>query len=70
MRAKLDVEQYLRDLEHLVNIDSHTADPEGVEAVAGFFERAFAEAGWSVRRVDIGAGAGPCLEAKIGRAHV
>lgn len=66
MRAKLDVEQYLRDLEHLVNIDSHTADPEGVEAVAGFFERAFAEAGWSVRRVDIGAGAGPCLEATNG----
>ena len=67
MRAKLDVEQYLRDLEHLVNIDSHTADPEGVEAVAGFFERAFAEAGWSVKRVDIGTGAGPCLEATNGQ---
>ena len=60
--TKLDEERFLKDLEHLVNIDSHSVDVGGVNSVAAFFEGAFAEAGWSVKRVDIGPEAGYCLE--------
>ena len=39
MGITLNVEQYLKDLEYLVNIDSQSKDPEGVAKVAAFFEK-------------------------------
>ena len=48
MGITLNVEQYLKDLEYLVNIDSQSKDPEGVAKVAAFFEKAFGDIGWTV----------------------
>lgn len=44
----LDLEQYLNDLEYIVNIDSGSHDIEGNERVAAFFAKAFEEAGFDV----------------------
>ena len=68
MKYKLDEERFLKDLEHLVNIDSHSYDLEGVGRMAAFFEKAFTEAGWTVKRVDIGPEAGERLEITNGAA--
>ncbi|HRV99824.1 MAG TPA: M20/M25/M40 family metallo-hydrolase, partial [Aminobacteriaceae bacterium] len=62
MGITLNVEQYLKDLEYLVNIDSQSKDPEGVAKVAAFFEKAFGDIGWTVERVVFDPTAGPSLK--------
>lgn len=53
MNVSLNLEQYLKDLEYLVNIDSQSKDPEGVAKIGAFFEKAFAEIGWSVEKKEL-----------------
>ena len=61
MEISLHVDQFLKDLEYLVNIDSSSDDPEGVTQVAAFFEKAFRDMGWRVERTELDKSAGPCL---------
>ena len=57
---KETLEQYFRDLETLVNVDSGQDAPEGIRENAEFFERAFRAMGWHTEMVDVGK-TGPCL---------
>jgi glutamate carboxypeptidase len=50
MKISFNLDQFLKDLEYLVNIDSQSKDTEGVAEVASFFEKAFAGIGWKVER--------------------
>ena len=59
---KATYDLYLKDLEALVNIDSAQDAPEGIRAVASFFDRRFSALGWKTSMVDVGAVA-PCFVA-------
>ena len=48
MALKLNLDQYLRELEVLVNTDSGQGNPEGITAVGDFFADRFAAMGWIV----------------------
>lgn len=56
-----DEQQFLKDLENLVNI-SGTAYVSGVERVATFFKNEFEKLGWNVRAHNFDPSVGPCLE--------
>lgn len=49
----MDVEHYLRELRTLVNIDSDTHNPAGVNAVAGVMAGLFSQDGWHCRPVGL-----------------
>ena len=66
MKASFDLEGYLKDLEYLVNIDSQSKDPEGVEMVADFFVRAFENLGWRVEKKSLDPSVGPSLKSTNG----
>ncbi len=57
----MDITAYLKDLEYLVNIDSGSDDPEGLNTVAAFFSRGFRDMGWIVREYDLAPQSGTCL---------
>lgn len=59
---KIDIEQYLKDLEELVNIDSGSNNPEGVAKVAEILSSKFEKMGWNVKKHDFNTSVGPCLE--------
>ena len=44
----MQLNEYLKELEYLVNIDSESYDPEGVNKVADYFSNKFKELGWIV----------------------
>ena len=50
---KLNLEQYLRELEWLVNTDSGQGNPEGITAVGDFFADRFGALGWIVEKYDL-----------------
>lgn len=56
-----DIKDYLRDLEHIVNIDSGTKNIAGLNTVAKFIGNKFIDMGWRVK-THTSEGAGPCLE--------
>ena len=68
MKHTLNGDQFLKDLEYLVNTDSQSSDPEGVAAVSAFFEKGFAEIGWKVEKKELDPTAGPCLKITNGEA--
>ena len=68
MNVSFDLQQYLTDIEYLVNIDSQSRDPEGVARVAAFFEKAFADTGWKVEKKDLDPSIGPSLKITNGEA--
>ena len=55
-------DQFLRDLEILVNIDSGSGDVPGLMAVVDFFQQRFERLGWPTRLVQFDEGSVPCLE--------
>ena len=55
-------DQFLQDLEHLVNIDSGSGHAPGLAAVARFFQERFDGIGWHTRALELDGGAAPCLE--------
>ena len=60
--ALVDREEYLRQLETLVNIDSGSLDPEGINRVADQLESWYRELGWHIQRHDLGPKTGRLLE--------
>ena len=57
----MDIQAYLKDLEYLVNIDSGSECPEGLNTVAGFFSSRFRHMGWIVKEYDLSPKSGTCL---------
>lgn len=56
------LDEYCTYLEKLVNIDSCSCDPRGVNLIADFFEKQFREIGWQVERKHICESAGDYLK--------
>ena len=61
---KLNLEQYLRELEWLVNTDSGQGNPEGITAVGDFFADRFSSMGWLVEKYDLRPDTGNCTVVK------
>ena len=57
----MDLAQYLKELEYLVNIDSGSEDCEGVSKVADFFAEKFNEIGWNVHEYEFDGKCGKCV---------
>lgn len=57
-----DLNEYLKKLEDIVNIDSGSRVPEGTSKVADYFEALYSELGLSVTRHRFSEAVGPCLE--------
>lgn len=57
-----NLEEYLEELEKLVNTDSGSRVPGGTEKIAGYFEDKFGRLGLKVLRHEGADGTGPCLE--------
>lgn len=64
MPLNLDLEQYLRELETIVNIDSGQGNPEGITAVGDFFADRFEAMGWIVEKYDLRPDTGNCTVVK------
>ena len=50
----VNVEQFLRELELLVNMDSGQGNPGGITAVARWFKSRFDALGWITELIDVG----------------
>jgi len=59
--ACMELKEYLQDLEYLVNTDSCSDDPEGLNTVAAFFADRFAGLGWNVHKYDLAPQSGTLL---------
>lgn len=59
-----DLNKYLKELETIVNIDSGSKDPEGVEKIALFFKTKYDELGFKTKLHYLDESVGPCLEIK------
>ena len=57
---QVNLEQYLKELEFLVNTDSGQGNPEGITAVGDFFAERFAAMGWIVEKYDLRPNTGNC----------
>ena len=57
----MELKEYLQDLEYLVNTDSCSDDPEGLNTVAAFFADRFAGLGWNVHKYDLAPQSGTLL---------
>ena len=57
----MQLDQYLKELEYLVNIDSGSEDSEGVSKVADFFSDKFSSLGWNVREHEFDGKCGKCV---------
>ncbi len=55
-------DQFLRDLETLVNVDSGSGYAPGLATVARFFRERFERLGWHARALEFDGGSAPCLE--------
>ncbi|BEU86608.1 M20 family metallopeptidase [Selenomonas sp. TAMA-11512] len=58
---ELDLQQYLGELETLVNIDSVSSQPSGADRIAAFMKGKFQSIGWTVEEVQLDPSVGPCL---------
>lgn len=61
---EINVEQFIQELEVLVNMDSGQGNPDGITAVARWFKARFDAMGWITELVDVGSETGNCLVAK------
>lgn len=57
-----NLDEYLADLEFLVNIDSGSRIPGGTTRVAAFFEEKYIALGLTVKKLSFSEDLGPCLE--------
>ena len=64
-----DLNEYLKKLEDIVNIDSKSSMPDGVSRVADYLEALYTELGLAVTRRRFSEAAGPCLEIHNGAAE-
>lgn len=58
----VDREEYIQQLKTLVNIDSGSYDPEGINQVADVIEGWYRDLGWHIQRHDLGPETGNLLE--------
>ena len=63
---EFNLEAYLKDVEHLVNIDSGSHNVAGITTVADFFSERFEALGWNVKRHIFRDDLGPTLEMRNG----
>ena len=61
---QVNVEQFLRELEILVNMDSGQGNPEGITAVGKWLADRLVAKGWIADYVDVGAETGRCTVVK------
>ena len=61
-KIKFSLDEYLRALEQLVNIDSGSKDVAGTTAVADYFAEKFQQIGWQVKYHRPDPAVGPCLQ--------
>ena len=61
---QVNVEQFLQELEILVNMDSGQGNPEGITAVGKWLADRLAAKGWLVEQVDVGPETGKCTVVK------
>ncbi|PCI23501.1 MAG: carboxypeptidase [SAR324 cluster bacterium] len=59
-----DLEEYLKRLEILVNTDSGSEDPEGIQKIADSFSELYKNLGWTVEEHRFDPDHGVCLEIK------
>jgi RHS repeat-associated protein len=57
----MDLKEYLHELEYLVNTDSGSDNPEGLNKMADYFAERFDALGWRVDRHDLAPESGSCL---------
>jgi glutamate carboxypeptidase len=55
-------DQFLQDLETIVNVDSGSGHGPGLATVARFLQERFDRLGWHTRALEFNGGAAPCLE--------
>lgn len=60
---KLNTEIFLKELEELVNIESPSHYPEGVQKIAIWFKSKLEKLGWHTELINVGSEVGPCLKA-------
>lgn len=60
----VNVEQFLQELELLVNMDSGQGNPGGITAVAQWFKDRFDALGWITELADVSSETGNCLIVK------
>jgi len=61
---KVDVEQFLQELEILVNMDSGQGNPDGITAVGKWLADRLVAKGWIAEQVDVGTETGRCTVVK------
>lgn len=66
----LAVQDYLKDLETLVNTESFSRDPEGTAQVAAWIRRRLEGAGWHTETISVGDQVGPCVKAVWGNRTI
>lgn len=52
--TKYDIDQYMKDLEYLVNIDCKADNYAGIDKVANYLAKDFTSSMWRVKRIDCG----------------
>lgn len=57
----MDINTYLKELEYLVNTDSGSEYPDGLNTIAAFFSSRFRDMGWIVKEYDLAPKSGTCL---------
>ena len=55
-------DQFIKDLETIVNIDSGSLCAEGIGKIAAFFQKRFAQLNWETKIYSFAEGKVPCLE--------
>ena len=59
--TNFDLDNYLKELETIVNMDSGSSYPEGVAKVADFFIKKYKELGCYTDKVNLSPRIGPCV---------
>ena len=59
---------FIKDFETIINMDSASDNPEGIKALAHWFQKRFSALGLEAELVFPGDGSVPCLEARMGKA--
>lgn len=62
MYLDFDINAFLKDNEYIINIDSPSNYPAGIEKVADFFHEGFKDLGWNSDKIFLDEKAGPCLK--------
>ena len=65
-----DLENYFKDLEEIVNIESPSRNAAATIQVADFLAKKFNEIGWIVEYVEVGTTVGPCLKVYNRKAEI